>query len=462
MEVNSFDVFDTLLARKVLQPTDIFNIIETKFPYKNFKQLRMKAEQNSGRTFDDIYTSFQRIANETDEMISLLKKFEIQTESENSYLIKTNVNRVNDGDILISDMYLSSEQIMYLLNSIGFTKNVTLYSSSCGMSKHDGSMYNFLKNKYNIKLHLGDNHHADVNMSRKYHISSELTTVHQPTPTELFFINNNYKEFGFLLRQFRHQNPYPINTVEYNCYYEQTSYNIPLLLLISQQLQMILLEENRNTLLCSTRDGCLLEIIFSQLFDQFNCLRFHCSRHMYYNYNQEYKDYLKNIYDDKNCIIFDGQGSFYSGRKCFIETFGFLPRVHMFCYDKLHEKYDKFTYSICNKFGGQFETLNVDIIGSLIGIKNGNFLRKEIEYDVSYAKIYKNTVETFCEFIKPYKHLFPKEDVLVDFLSKIDIQNTTIEYTNNFKNNYIDNVQIGKDSSHKRILHRTGLRRLPR
>ena len=32
-EVTSFDIFDTLLARTVENPTDIFDIIEKNFPY---------------------------------------------------------------------------------------------------------------------------------------------------------------------------------------------------------------------------------------------------------------------------------------------------------------------------------------------------------------------------------------------------------------------------------------------
>ena len=35
--VNSFDVFDTLLARKVLRPTDIFSIVEETYNIPNFK-----------------------------------------------------------------------------------------------------------------------------------------------------------------------------------------------------------------------------------------------------------------------------------------------------------------------------------------------------------------------------------------------------------------------------------------
>lgn len=37
--VNSFDVFDTLIARNVKYPIDIFDIIEKTYPFPNFKKI---------------------------------------------------------------------------------------------------------------------------------------------------------------------------------------------------------------------------------------------------------------------------------------------------------------------------------------------------------------------------------------------------------------------------------------
>ncbi len=43
-KVNSFDVFDTLIARSVKHPQDIFTIIERTFPQPNFRKQRIDAE----------------------------------------------------------------------------------------------------------------------------------------------------------------------------------------------------------------------------------------------------------------------------------------------------------------------------------------------------------------------------------------------------------------------------------
>jgi hypothetical protein len=54
-EIKSFDVFDTLLARTVENPTHIFDIVEKQFPYNNFKNIRIQAQNQSNDTMDSIY-----------------------------------------------------------------------------------------------------------------------------------------------------------------------------------------------------------------------------------------------------------------------------------------------------------------------------------------------------------------------------------------------------------------------
>jgi len=70
-EVTSFDIFDTLLARTVECPTDIFDIIEKNFPYTNFRNIRLQAQRDSNDTINSIYNEFKNITN---ELIGLFSK----------------------------------------------------------------------------------------------------------------------------------------------------------------------------------------------------------------------------------------------------------------------------------------------------------------------------------------------------------------------------------------------------
>jgi hypothetical protein len=399
--VNSFDVFDTILARRCCVPTDIFDMIEKTYPFSNFKKIRIQSEQNA-LTFEDIYSNFQKLTNISDEEILKLKEFEFQTEINNSYLIMSNYNLINDGDILVSDMYLSATQISKLLISNGFKKNVLVYSSSKGKSKHNGSMYTYLKTKHTIERHIGDNQHSDIFMAKQHNIYACLSTIHARTKVEQFFIDNGCYEFAFMLREFRHTNPYEENTYNFHIFNDQCSVNIPILIYISQKLNVLMSEHKKDTLLCVTRDGCLLEQIFPLLYPHYTCKRFESSRRIHLNYNEEYKDYVKTMYND-NCILFDINGSFRTGRPLYIEVFNKLPDIYIFSYDFYASEFPGLFYSITsdnvpNSF--MFEHFNYDIVGTLLEMKNGEFIRRDLEYNINDVLLYKNTIKDFCDFLK--------------------------------------------------------------
>lgn len=417
LNINSFDVFDTLLARRTFYPTDIFDIIEKKFPYQDFKNIRCHAQNISNGTFDDIYDKFQNVTGIDDNTKNLLKNFEIQTEINNSYLISTNVNRVQDGDILISDMYLNDTQIMHILNSIDFDKKVKLYVSPDG--KSTGEIWKMLKNEYFFGIHLGDNLHSDVNMAQKNGINAEHTSIHMWNNTELFFKDKNLMDLAVLLREFRHMNPYDKNSKEYQLYNDQACFNIPILYLLCHILKDILQKENRDTILFSTRDSCLIKPLFEYLFPEYKSLSLECSRMVYKYPNDEYKNYLKSIYNHDTCLIFDLHGSFSSGRELYKEIFGVYPRVHLASYQKTHGSsyYAGLTFNLCDIYS--LESYNFDIVGVLTKLEKGTFIRAPINnYYLEDALIYKNTVKQFIDFLflKKYKSLNESSNISENLL----------------------------------------------
>ena len=179
IEVTSFDIFDTLLARSVETPTDIFDIIENNFPYKNYKNIRINAQNRSNNTIDAIYNEFKNITNESDEIINSLREFELITEMENTIPIISNILRLKDNDILVSDMYFTPNEIRKLLNHHGINENVKLFVSPSGKSK--GTMWEFLIQKYKINNHYGDNYYSDILMASRYGINGIYTNIHKFT-----------------------------------------------------------------------------------------------------------------------------------------------------------------------------------------------------------------------------------------------------------------------------------------
>jgi hypothetical protein len=339
--VNSFDIFDTLLARKVQHPTDIFDIIEKKYPYHNFKNLRIHSESISDGTIDSIYSNFQMLTGESNEIIQTLRLFELKTEMENTIPIISNINKIKDNDILVSDMYLTHDEIIKLLNYHNINPNITLFVSPSGKSQ--GYMWDKLIKEFNINTHLGDNYHSDVVMASKYYINGIHTQIHNFSKLESYLINKDVDLCSFF-RIFRLMNPYNEHTIQYKIYDEQIQYNIPILLFMCKKLENILIHENRNTVLFLSRDGCLIYKFFSFLYPQYKSIYMYSSRQINQNYNNDYIMYLKEIYNKDDCLLFDLNGCFESGRKMFMDEFGHLPRIFIFSLSKPHLYYDGITY----------------------------------------------------------------------------------------------------------------------
>lgn len=392
--VNSFDIFDTLLARKVKIPTDIFKIIEKKYGIPEFYNNRIKAEQLSNGYFDDIYSKFKMLTGTNDQTIEQLKLIEIETEKANLIPICSNIEKVRSGDILVSDMYLPLNVIGEFLTSNGLSnKNVKLFVTPNG--KSSGQIWNWLKDEFNIRHHYGDNLHSDVNMPRKVGIHGVYTQIHKFTELEMSLPEN----LAHILREFRLLNPFDETSDHYILYDEQCRNNIILLCLFAMQIYNIATKENKNKILFTTRDCCLLEIIFKYMYPDFNAVTYYSSRLLYKNYTKSYQKYISEIYDD-NSIIIDLNGSFQSGRKIYMDTFGKLPRVHLLCYTQAAETFSELSYSCLHSMDDYIELLNSGNHGSIIYIDNNKIQTKALENKEEFVTIIRNTVINFIQFIE--------------------------------------------------------------
>jgi len=201
--INSWDCFDTLIARYYHYPVSIFRLIQDITGDENFIERRKYAEKIcSQKTLDGIY---QHLPDHDPEL-------ELQLEKEYSYPILENFNRINDGDIIVSDMYLNEEQILDILRYHGLNKDIRVYSTYG--RKADGSIWDSLKDQYGIQYHTGDNAHSDVKQVRKndlkaiYYGGSYLTNHEK-------LIERYSPYLSYWIKYIRLNNPYfvPYQTV---------------------------------------------------------------------------------------------------------------------------------------------------------------------------------------------------------------------------------------------------------
>ena len=183
LKIVSFDIFDTLLIRNVIKPTDVFRLIgEIRHDF-TFIYRRVLAEKIARRIhkkntkIDNIY-AFPFL---TKKEIELELRIEDLILEANPKIAKEYHNAVDHADAVyaISDMYLPSSFISNILTREGFNKFYRIYiSCEYGKEKADGSLFKYFldENHYNAEFvtHYGDNLISDIQNAKEIGINTVL------------------------------------------------------------------------------------------------------------------------------------------------------------------------------------------------------------------------------------------------------------------------------------------------
>ena len=205
----SFDIFDTLITRKVATPKGIFvlmkdiinqspqfadmpNDVKTNFfnyrTNSEFYLRQINNQWNDGKdiSLDMIYNHIQHTYFLTNEQTQTIKELEIQLELDNIIPIKENIEKLKvllekgKRVVLISDMYLPEYIIKeMLLKCDPVLCQVKLYlSSTLGFMKTKQALFHYVKEQENVEFrewtHMGDNKFADFFCARKLGIKAVL------------------------------------------------------------------------------------------------------------------------------------------------------------------------------------------------------------------------------------------------------------------------------------------------
>lgn len=196
-EVISFDIFDTLLCRKVWEAEDVFELVNARaleegMRLTDFRACRIRAQDELGLTNPDlkkIYDNFQKITGVDD----LVRKRLIQLELETEFSVL--IPREAMMDIyryalekkkrvyLVSDMYLTQSMLKKILekNRISSYEKV-IVSCECKKLKMQGLFEELLKSEKERKiLHIGDHEIYDGVCAKEMGIDTFLVC----TPKEL-------------------------------------------------------------------------------------------------------------------------------------------------------------------------------------------------------------------------------------------------------------------------------------
>jgi len=290
--MNSFDVFDTLIARRYIDNTMVLNTIATELKIPNFTQERQKAD-NGARSLTQIYETLVINNTLTNDAASIAMAREIELERQTSIPIKENMDKVSDGDLLISDMYLPAWAILEMTKFAGLKKQVTIHQSNAG--KSSGKVWKELSTKPD--LHLGDNAHSDVTMPTMHGISAVLYPGTAFNEAENFFYRNGMQHVALLIRESRLRN-YDADTSPF--FTVANSLNLAWLFVTAEMLY----RKYKNTdIVFLGRDCQLLQKIYATYYNS-SCSYLPFSRKVAFNQPDIATRYLKKHSPEK-CVYFD-------------------------------------------------------------------------------------------------------------------------------------------------------------
>ena len=192
-DIISFDIFDTLITRTIMNPDDVFammgQLIEAKYGVDvDFTKIRKEAEARAQEKYgartniDNIYVEVSR-----DPIIgkyaTSIKQLEVDTEfklcTPRKDMVEVFKNLKNMGKyvILISDMYLTKAQLVAMLRKCGIGGfDDILLSNDYGVRKDDGSMWDMIFSTYMTSgfIHVGDNFCSDIQMLMDRGVATQL------------------------------------------------------------------------------------------------------------------------------------------------------------------------------------------------------------------------------------------------------------------------------------------------
>jgi len=191
-DIITFDLFDTLVMRKVLRPEDVFSLVEKKLfqLYKKgyeFAEIRkFAATQLDMRvgpiySFDDIYTILVKDFKFPKGLVYLTQQLEIETELDfltprEEILGFFNYAKEQGKTVsIVTDMYYGIEIIAQILKNNGIAEYSDIYiSCETKKAKKDGVFWKYFSQIYDVNrvLHIGDDFVSDQKYPSHYGIAS--------------------------------------------------------------------------------------------------------------------------------------------------------------------------------------------------------------------------------------------------------------------------------------------------
>lgn len=284
----SFDLFDTLVMRKVLEPLDIFKLVEERlktkgYVFPDFHKKRRTAEIcSNGGNIDTIYKKLGHLLNIKDSILCRIMEEEIACEKEN-LILRNTISEMFAYAValgkqvnIISDMYYPAEILKDILAGLGISGyNKIFVSCEYGKSKEHGLFEEYKKEIKSSKyLHIGDNRRADIIAAEKcgikaYEIKSgyEMLKITSMRRCLVDTVSEMDRKIMGELVSLIFNNPFSLYDTSGILYIKDCKtfaymFFIPLIFAYMQKIEELINKRDYDGILFTARDGYLLKKIY--------------------------------------------------------------------------------------------------------------------------------------------------------------------------------------------------------
>lgn len=305
--VNTFDVFDTLIARRCIEPRRLLTLLEMRAGLPGLANARQAADRMLGAfgkpyVLRDMWREVARTMGLDIATAERLLALEVEMEHEQVIPVVENLNLVKHGDLLVSDTYLPREVVLSLLRRVGLTCVVGLEVSNDG--KFRGRVWPELLRRLSVREHLGDNHHSDGRTPSESGMRAVITTAAQVQLVERVLIERGWEFLAQLVREVRLANPYPPSRGRERYLWNLgCQLNFPLLFFASFWLERSATAVGAGELFFVSRDCLLWRNLYARLFPHRRSTYLYASRLCLLKPSEGYLEYFRGTWHAGGLIV---------------------------------------------------------------------------------------------------------------------------------------------------------------
>ena len=292
----SFDIFDTLVTRKLSDPNIVFDVLEYKHTQNEAAPLPLFNErmQTAGKVLGSYNGKKDDISiDEIYKNMSFYKDSEIEKKTEIQMcvvhpmgkMLYDYAKKLNKHIIITSDMYLDKETVQAILQKNGITDWNTFYLSSEQAKKKDtGKLFELLKQdakKADIQpdkiLHIGDNWIGDIKWAKQagikavrfsplYEKSYKLVELETTQEQQLSQIGKIWSSFTTQATRLWKET-YPAQSQDF---YTRLGFELtgPLAAMMAMHTRALADEIGAQKIVFMARDGRIIKKAFDKLYKQ--------------------------------------------------------------------------------------------------------------------------------------------------------------------------------------------------